>query len=118
MWEREPVLDEVVADAWKAAGSKRNLRDVHLALGQVMGKLHSWSNKKFGNVTRELEKSRSRLEELMHMNADRAELRREMDAMNELLYREEMMWLQRSKKGTGTQIFFTVKLCGELGKIE
>ncbi|XP_073367603.1 uncharacterized protein [Aegilops tauschii subsp. strangulata] len=94
-WEREPVLDEVVAEAWKAAGSKKNLRDVHLALGQVMGKLHSWSNRKFGNATRELEKSRSRLEELMHMNTDRAELRRELDAMNELLYHEEMLWLQR-----------------------
>lgn len=55
-------------------------------------------NKKFGNVTRQQEKSRSRLEELMSMNADRAGIRKEMDTMNEMLYREEMMWLQRSRK--------------------
>lgn len=27
----------------------------------------------------------------------RAELRKEMDAVNELLYKEEMMWLQQSR---------------------
>lgn len=37
-----------------------------------------------------------RLEELMNMNADRIELRREEDNMNEL-YREEVMWMQRSR---------------------
>jgi hypothetical protein len=31
------------------------------------------------------------------MNADRREIRRITDRMNELLYREEMMWLQRSR---------------------
>ena len=31
------------------------------------------------------------------MNADRREIRAEMDKMNELLYREEMLWLQRSR---------------------
>ena len=33
----------------------------------------------------------------MHMNADRQEIRRVTDSMNELLYREEMMWLQRAR---------------------
>jgi hypothetical protein len=31
------------------------------------------------------------------MNADRQEIRRIADCMNELFYREEMMWLQRSR---------------------
>ena len=31
------------------------------------------------------------------MNAERAEIRLEMDKMNELLYMEEMLWLQRSR---------------------
>jgi hypothetical protein len=31
------------------------------------------------------------------MNADRQEIRRVTDRMNELLYQEEMMWLQRSR---------------------
>ena len=33
----------------------------------------------------------------MSMNADREEIRRVTDSMNELFYREEMMWMQRSR---------------------
>ena len=33
----------------------------------------------------------------MGTNADRMEIRRVSDEMNELLYREEMMWMQRSR---------------------
>lgn len=52
---------------------------------------------KNGNVIKEIKKSRSRLEELMSMNADRKEIREATDRMNELLYREEMLWMQRSR---------------------
>lgn len=62
-----------------------------------MHKLGAWSMEKFGNVTKEIAKSRTQLEELMPMNADRCEIRKVTDRMNELLYREEMMWLQRSR---------------------
>lgn len=97
MWERSPALEDIIANSWTSKGTKRNLADVREALASVMNDLHVWSNKTFGNVTRELEKSRSRLEELTHMNADRREIKAEMDKMNELLYREEMLWLQRSR---------------------
>ena len=63
---------------------------------KTMASLGAWS-KKFGNITRELAKSRTQLEELMHMNADRMKIRRVTDKMNELLYQKEMMWLQRSR---------------------
>lgn len=82
---------------WNDTGQKRNLGELGHALRNVMGSLHHWSREKFGNVSREIEKSRIKLEELMNMNADRAELRKEEDKMNELLYQEEMMWLQRSR---------------------
>jgi hypothetical protein len=62
-----------------------------------MGSLQEWSKVKFGAVNRELEKARNRLPELMNMNADRMEIRAVTDKMNELLYREEMMWMQRSR---------------------
>ncbi|KAK1682165.1 hypothetical protein QYE76_043013 [Lolium multiflorum] len=62
-----------------------------------MNKLQSWSKTNFGSVAREVEKSRTRLEELMAMNADKQEIREVTDKMNEMLYREEMMWLQRSR---------------------
>lgn len=50
------------------------------ALRKTMDALRLWS-RKFGNVSRELTKSRTQLEQLMNMN--------------ELLYQEEMLWLQR-----------------------
>ena len=58
--------------------------------------LGSWS-RKFGNIKREVAKSPTQLEELMNMNADRQDIRTVTDKMNDLLYRGEMMWLQRSR---------------------
>jgi hypothetical protein len=56
-----------------------------------------WSEKKFGNILKELEKARKHLEMLKLNNADQCEIRRATDHMQELLYREEMLWLQRSR---------------------
>ena len=83
-------------NAWEAVGGVQNIGQLRDALTKTMLSLGSWS-KKFGNVTRELAKSRSQLEELMHMNADRSEIHKEADHHEELLYREEMLWRQRSR---------------------
>jgi hypothetical protein len=40
---------------------------------------------------------RRKIESLMTGNAPRNEIRDAMDKMNELLYKEEMLWLQRSR---------------------
>ncbi|XP_073351694.1 uncharacterized protein [Aegilops tauschii subsp. strangulata] len=96
-WERDAALPEVIAQAWAAAGAMGNLGDVAAALGELMHALHGWSKKKFGNVVKEINKSRTRLEELMAMNADHRTIREATDRMNELLYREEMLWMQRSR---------------------
>ena len=77
-------------------GGVRNLAQLRDALSKTMISLGNWG-RKFGNVTRELAKSRTQLEELMHMNADQQGIRRVTDKMNELLYQEEMIWLQRSR---------------------
>ena len=97
MWERNHALPEIIQNAWETVGELHDLGDVEKALGKTMSMLQDWSRSKFGSVREELQKSRSQLEELMHMNADRQEIRRITDLMNELLYREEMMWLQRSR---------------------
>jgi hypothetical protein len=97
MWERDHTLPDVIKNSWDSFGQIEDLGDVERALSNTMSKLHDWSKVKFGNVRQELEKSRSQLEELMNMNADRNEIRRVTDHMNELLYREEMLWLQRSR---------------------
>lgn len=97
MWEHVAALEEVVADAWREGGTKHGLHDIKVSLDKLMGKLHGWSRKKFGNVVKEIEKSRTRLEDLMNMNADRKEIRKESEHLDELLYREEMLWRQRSR---------------------
>jgi hypothetical protein len=96
-WERSMELPEKIAAAWESTGQKNDLGSVHQGLDRVMTELQQWSKKKFGNVLCELGKSRKRLEELMLKGADNSEIRKETDHMNELLYREEMLWLQRSR---------------------
>jgi hypothetical protein len=59
--------------------------------------LQGWSKRKFGNVLRELDKARKKLELLQQNNADQRDIRNATDHMQELLYREEMFWLQRSR---------------------
>lgn len=63
----------------------------------MMNTFRSWGKRKFGNIMRELNKPCTQLEKLMNRNADREEIREVTDKMNELLYKEEVMWLQRSR---------------------
>jgi hypothetical protein len=114
MWEREHALPEIIANAWHEVGPKSDLGDVNDALKKVLDVLHRWGGRKFGNVTRELAKLRRKLEQLQIDGAPSNEIRSTMDLMNELLYREEMLWLQRSriswlKKGDRNTKFFHQK---------
>lgn len=97
VWEREPEATQVIEEAWVVAGEKADLGDINKALAKVMTALRSWSRAKVKNVGRELEKARKKLAELIESNADRTVIRNATDHMNELLYREEMLWLQRSR---------------------
>ncbi|KAK1621216.1 hypothetical protein QYE76_026733 [Lolium multiflorum] len=97
MWERKSDLAERVAMAWGEAGHKTDLADIMQGLDRVMSTLQAWSKKRFGNVLRELDKSRKNLKSLKIVNADQREIRKATDLMNELLYKEELLWLQRSR---------------------
>jgi hypothetical protein len=97
LWERESELAERVAAAWEEAGQKRDLGDIMQGLDHVMTTLQGWSKRKFGNILRELKKEREHLELLKINNADQRMIREATDRMNELLYKGEMLWLQRSR---------------------
>jgi hypothetical protein len=88
---------EKIENAWKEASQKSDLAEIMAGLGQVMDELQSWNKCKFGNVLRELYKARKDMETLRLNNAAQRDIRRVSDKMNELMYREEMPWLQRSR---------------------
>jgi hypothetical protein len=96
-WEREEELPALISAAWQEAGQKGDLGSVRRSLEEVMIVLQNWSKKKFGNLLKELDKCRKQLEELMWLNNDREAIRKVSGQMNELLYKEEMLWLQRSR---------------------
>jgi hypothetical protein len=86
-----------VANAWAEAGTKVDFGDIMRGLDDVMLALQGCSNKTFSNVVKEVQKAREQLELLTLNNADQKSIRQASDHMQELLYREEMLWLQRSR---------------------
>jgi len=61
--------------------------------------MKKWSSENFGAVTKQNEEQRTKLDHVraLRNNADSHAVREALDKMNELLYRKEMMWLQRSR---------------------
>jgi len=61
--------------------------------------MHAWSRENFGSVRRKLEELRVQLANLNGKTDDvsRTQAKEATRVMNEMLYREEMMWLQRSR---------------------
>lgn len=94
MWERESSIDQVVSEAWSRE-VKQSLGDISLKLQEVMVSLKNWSHEKFGSVRKELEKLRCHLVELSKDGGvdKQGEIKATSAHMNELLYREELLWM-------------------------
>jgi len=99
MWEREESLTDVILDAWEGGSPCPDLGAVASALQNVMKSMQAWSREKFGSVRRKLEELRVELASLNGLTDDESRMKAKetAKAMNEMLYREEMMWLQRSR---------------------
>lgn len=69
------------------------------ALMEVTKDLRTWSREKFGHVTGRLEQLRAELDALEKDDpiGNHAAILQAKIELDEMLYREEMMWLQRSK---------------------
>ena len=97
MWERDATLDERVQSAWSNGVTHGDLGVVYSALNGVLSALKSWSACHFGSVRKELERLRMQLASQQGAGMDSTDIRETIRSMNELLYREEMLWLQRSR---------------------
>lgn len=99
MWEREERLPDIIKEAWKNKDRKGDFSKIARSLRDVMSSLKTWSKENFGSVTKEIEVLRKQIEVIQRTNdsQNRQALHNAMGRMDELLYREEMMWLQRSR---------------------
>jgi hypothetical protein len=98
VWEREPSLSAAVEEAWSRRVPVSDLGDVVASLNSMMTSLYAWKREHFKLVPKEIEKNRALLEALKEAideasMAAQTGLEKEMD---ELLYREEIHWMQRS----------------------
>jgi hypothetical protein len=97
MWEREASLGERIDQAWQLEHTRGDLGHINRALKSVLLSLKAWSRKNFGSIRKELEAKRRELAKLQATDTDRNAIREAIRDMNELLYKEEMMWLQRAR---------------------
>jgi uncharacterized protein YjcR len=99
MWEREETLSSVVEKAWQRKNLGSDLGALAERLQVVTKDLKAWSRSNFWQITKQLEELH---DEVVSLECD--DPIRNWDAiltakkkLDELLYREEMMWLQRSR---------------------
>jgi hypothetical protein len=123
MWEREPSLSDEIQLMWNEGAQVQDLGDISASLKQLGTSLRRWSHDKFGAVTKEIATLRERIEELSGQNlgTDCNELDQLRKRMDEILYQEEMMWLQRSRiswlrEGDQNTKFFHRKVAGRAKK--
>jgi hypothetical protein len=76
-----------------------SLRDIQQGLDQMRLSLKQWSADNFGSVTKELRRIRERIALLSILDrlAHESEVQSLRARMEEILLREEVMWLQRSR---------------------
>jgi hypothetical protein len=98
-WEREPSLSAAVEEAWSRRVPCQDLGDINSSLKEVMSGLYRWKAVHFKSLSKEIKQKRDKLEELHGRNDDSSsmEILKLTKEMDELLYREEIAWLQRSR---------------------
>lgn len=100
LWEREESLQATIEETWKSAGLALNLQDIKNKLRILQDRLIKWSSLKIGSITRKTNKLRQRLQALMNRPPNQEndrEIGLVTKELDELLLREEILWLQRSR---------------------
>jgi hypothetical protein len=99
MREREEGLNAVDERSWNTRRAGDDLGSVAASLQRLTEELKIWSKNNFGQVTKKIEELREEMEQLEREDPiqKRAQVLEKKAQLDEHLYREEMMWLQRSR---------------------
>jgi hypothetical protein len=98
MWEHVDNLSDEIQKVWCSSADRGNLHGVVDVLRNMQRALRQWSKEHFGAVTGELSDLCHQLDEVKSRTVVcRTDIRAITDRMDELLYQEEMMWLQHSR---------------------
>lgn len=99
MCEREENLGSIVERAWLKRNPGSDLGTLAERLRSVTKDLREWSRDNFGQVTKQLEELRGEVDMLEREDPIQnwEAIIKAKKNLDELLYREEMMWLQRSR---------------------
>jgi hypothetical protein len=98
MWERVDSLLEEIKKMWCSTADKENLGGLASVLRNMQQAMRRWSREHFGAVIAKLNILRRELEEIKSRTAvNRADIHVVTDRMDELMFHEEMMRLQRSR---------------------
>ena len=99
MWTREEGCREIIETAWDPLNYNPDM-SIQKRLQSCKDHLQDWNYKVFGNVTKVLKQKQRRLQYLEELNLLH-ELAEEIQGLkkgiNEMLFREEVMWNQRSR---------------------
>ena len=99
MWTREEGCKEVIETAWDPLNCNPNM-PIQKRLQSCKDHLQDWNYKVFGNVNKVLKQKQRRLQHLEELNLlheSAEEIQGLKKEINEMLFREEVMWNQRSR---------------------
>lgn len=100
MWTRGPACENVVTAVWNGSNNTSDSVSIHTKISRCAEDLVYWNNDCFGNINRNLKYARMKLDSLQQREQIEVNVVRQKlieQEIDELLYREELMWKQSSR---------------------
>lgn len=102
MWSRHEGYEQMVAEAWQAAGRANGIAGVCGKLSQVTRSMHAWGRAVFGSIKRQISRLKNQLRDAKErslVTGYTQEVRGIESQLKEIYEREEVMYKQRSRVG-------------------